>query len=456
MTTLSRTWWGLTLLCAAPLLWSGCQDADDDDDDDDNVGWDEVTVEDVSAVIEGGCTAEGLSSLAGAEPAAVREALVRADQAFKLTEWTDGATHGNPVDALALRTELLAATDFDYSLYVPPGYTADPANPLPLYLDPGHPVDDLESALLEYKADLLDEPVFFVQDNLFNRLYTDLGDDEYSAQVLSNPDFDAVAAYQDHEQIIAEILRQLRQRYHVDPGRIYVGGVSAEGNASWCHGMLSSDQYAAIMPVSAGVAAYHEDLWLSLKNVGVLVVHGTEDELCPVEDADEAVDWLEGWGFDVEYWRYEGEGHGTMFYDDFTDMVDWLVQRERPVTPAHVHHGFKSDRDADVYWIVVQDVTSDPTASFHGSDPVAVVDATWEGSSIVVEASGMGELELRWLDGPTGPATGTAGDSVSVSVNGTDLGSNELAEDPTVAVEDYCRHADITRLWAGRITVGVP
>jgi len=447
-------WWWTPFVCAT-LLFVGCEDAADDDDDD-TVGWDEVTVDDVTAVIEGGCTAEGLDSLSGAEPAAVREALAAADQAFKLSEWIDGTTHGNPVGDLGLRTELLAATAFDYSLYVPPEYTADPADPLPLYLDPGHPVDDLDSALLEYKADLLDEPVFFVQDNLFNRLYTDLGDDEYTAQVLNNPDFDAIAAYQDHEQIIGEIFRQMRQRYHVDPGRIYVGGVSAEGNASWCHGMLSSDQYAAIMPVSAGVAAYHEDLWLSLENVGVLVVHGTEDELCPVEDADDAVDMLEGWGFDVEYWRYEGEGHGTMFWDDFTDMVDWLVQRERPVTPAHVHHGFKSDRDADIYWIAVHDVTSTPTASFHNSDPVAVVDATWEGSAVVVEASGVGALELRWLDGPAGPAAGTAGDTVQVTVNGTDLGAHELVEDPTVAVEDYCRHADVTRLWAGRVTVDVP
>ena len=65
-------------------------------------------------------------------------------------------------------------------------------------------------------------------------------------------------------------------------------------------------------------------------------------------------------------------------------------------------------------------------------------------------------LELRWLDGPAGPAAGTAGDTVQVTVNGTDLGAHELVEDPTVAVEGYCRHADVTRLWAGRVTVDVP
>lgn len=448
--------WHWRVLAALPALLAGCSDPAGDDDEDDP--FDEVTVDDVCEVVEGGCTAEGLAMIAGAEPEAVRAALVEVDQGYKLDEWTAGLTHGNQVGELPLRTELLGEFAFDYSLYVPEGYAADPEDPLPLYLDPGHPADDLESEIMPYMAGLLDEPMVFVQDNMFNRLYTDLGEDDYYDQVVYADEFETVAAYQDHQEIIGEIFRQLRQRFHIDSSRIYVGGVSAEGNASWSHGMLSSDQYAAILPVSAGTAAYHEEVWRNLENVGMLVVHGTEDTLCPVEDVDEAVAMLEGWGFDVEYWREEGEGHGTMFFDEYVEMVDWLLLRERPLQPPRVHRAIKSDRDLDAYWLAAVELTAElnPEATIHVTAPPAVLDATWSGGTIEVEATGVTSFEVRWMEGDPGTAAGAAGDTVSVQVNGADLGNVTLAEDPIVAVESYCQYADIARLWAGRTVVEVP
>jgi predicted esterase len=443
-------------LLATTLIIGACTGDVADDDDTTGPEWDEVTVEDVIAVVEGGCTDGGLASLQGAQPAAVREALVAADLSFKLDAWTPGLSHGNPVGELGLRTDLLDATAFDYSLYVPDEYTADPNQPLPLFLDPGHPADELQSEIMPYKADLLDQPFFFVQDNMFNRLYTELGDEEYYDQVVYADEFELVAAYQDHEQIIAEILRQLRRHYFIDSSRIYTGGVSAEGNAAWSHGMLSTDQYAAILPVSAGTAGFHEDLWRNLETMGMLVVHGTDDDLCPVEDVDEAVEMLQGWGFDVEYWREEGEGHGTMFYGEFADMVDWLLLRQRPLDPSHVRRAIKSDRDTDAYWLAGLDVSADPAALIHVTAPPSRVEGLWQDGVVDIQAAGVGAVEIRWLEGPSGPASGSAGDALGITVNGADLGGFTLDEDPTVAVEDYCRHADISRTWAGKLTVDVP
>ena len=73
-----------------------------------------------------------------------------------------------------------------------------------------------------------------------------------------------------------------------------------------------------------------------------------------------------------------------------------------------------------------------------------------------VEASGVAQVELRWIEGDAGPATGRAADTVAVTVNGTDLGPVTLEEDPLVAVADYCVHGDVTRLWAGRVRVDLP
>ena len=439
----------LILACGLLLcLGQGCESDPDDEQPDD--AW-QATVDDVRAVVEADCSVDALATLDGAEPATVREALVTLDAELKLTEWTAGVTHGHPIEYTAFRTPLLNDFQFDYTLYVPEAYTADPDQALPLFFSPGHPVDDVQDDLtFPYMADLLDEPFLFAQDNTYNRLYTDLGEDGYYEEVYYSPDFDDVAVYQDHQEIVRDVLRQIRRDYVVDSSRMYVGGVSAEGNASWSHGIQSADRFAALLPVSAGTALYDDELWRNLLQVSVLAVHGTDDELCPVEDVDALVEQLEAWGVDVEYWREEGEGHGTMFYGEFADMIDWLLQRQRDLTPDAVHKALMSDRDTDVYWRGAIELAEPParTATMVPPAPVAEIDGNWSDGDLDVQTAGVASFTARWLE--------SAGAAVSLTVDGEDRGEVELVEDPTVAIEDYCRHADVERLWAGRVEVQVP
>lgn len=134
------------LLLAVVILATGTACDPDVDGEEPDDGW-LATVDDVRAVVEADCSPDALAALDGAEPASVRGALVDLDAELKLTEWTTGISHGHPVDVDTFRTPLLNEFDFDYSLYVPESYAADPDQPLPLYLDPGHPVDDLEDDL---------------------------------------------------------------------------------------------------------------------------------------------------------------------------------------------------------------------------------------------------------------------------------------------------------------------
>ncbi len=411
----------------------------------------------VAAALAAGCDAESLDALQGADPAQVRAALVGLDTQAKLADWTPGVSHNHPVD-VAFVTPLLSEFDFDYTLYVPESYTADPDAPMPLYVDPAHPTDPVRDESMPTYAELAPEPMFMVQVNFFNRLYTDLGDDAYYDEVVYNEDFDKVDAYQDNVGAIDAVVAELKRRFHIDPERIYTGGVSAEGNSAWMQGILSSEVYGGILPVSAGTAGYDEDLYRNLENTGILVVHGTEDGLVDVESVDPTVEMLEGWGFDIEYWRMEGEGHGTMFTALFDEMTEWLFARSRPVGPRTVHKGIKSARDVDAYWLAASALSVEVSgdADIYPSAPPAVLAATWEAGAVSVEASGVAQVELRWIEGDAGPATGRAADTVAVTVNGTDLGPVTLEEDPLVAVADYCVHGDVTRLWAGRVRVDLP
>ena len=257
---------------------------------------------------------------------------------------------------------------------------------------------------------------------------------------------------------LAALLEEVASGVRIDPDRITLTGFSMGGLGTWALAAAHPDRFAAINPYSIIPAPFDAQLLRNLSHVGILVVHGTADDITPVEYVPPRVDKLTGWGFDVEYWELEGEGHGTMFSKVFPDGVDWMLQRSRPVLPETVHRGIKSPRAAGAYWLEATAFSAPLPrgAKIYPSPAPAVVDATWSEGVLDIDASGIDRLEVRWMAGPPGPASGAEGDSVSLTVNGAHLGTVTLEQDPTVAVEDYCRYSDISRTWTGRVVVDVP
>jgi len=372
---------------------------------------------------------------------------------LKDLHWPPGLSHGHPID-VSFEVDALAEFQFDYDILIPPGYTGDPHNRFPVYVNPAHPTSDLEDDLtLPWLSSMAEDRFILITVNFMNRLYTELSDEEYDAI------FDEeTAAYHDYFSAVEAALSDVHRNYWTEPSQVYIGGVSAMGASAWFSAILLPDRFAAINPYSIIPAPFDAQLLRNLSHVGILVVHGTADDITPVEYVPPRVDKLTGWGFDVEYWELEGEGHGTMFSKVFPDGVDWMLQRSRPVLPETVHRGIKSPRAAGAYWLEATAFSAPLPrgAKIYPSPAPAVVDATWSEGVLDIDASGIDRLEVRWMAGPPGPASGAEGDSVSLTVNGAHLGTVTLEQDPTVAVEDYCRYSDISRTWTGRVVVDVP
>lgn len=406
----------------------------------------------VTQALEAGCSPDSLEALAEADPAAVRAALVAADAASKVADPVVGMTRDLPIPA-DYRVPAIAAFagDLDYDLWVPEGYADDPDRAWPVWVDPAHPTTDLQDPWsLPWLSELLDDGFLIVTVHFMNRLFVELDDDAYAAAFD-----DQVAAYHDYFGAIDAVLADLRRGYRVDSSQVYVGGVSAVGASAWFHGIAMTDQYAALNPYSIIPAPFDEDLYRNLGNVGVLQVHGTADDITPIESVYPTIDMLQGWGFDVELWVMEGEGHGTMFSTTLPDAAEWLLERRRDLQPASVHKGVQSDRAVDAWWLRATgfEVELSGAAGLYPDPPAAWVEGSWSAGLLELDGEGVDRVEARWLAGALGAASGQAGDVVTVQVGGAELGTWTLEEDPTVALEDYCRRADVSRAWAGRLRV---
>ena len=401
----------------------------------------------VRAAIEAGCTEAHLAAVAGAELEAVREAIRAVDAAEKLRRPSPGLSHGHAIPA-SYEVEMMADLEVDYDLFVPDTYRPEPDGALPLFVNPAHPGDALHDTMtLPWLSRLAGGRFIFVTVNFMNHVHADLTEAEREAAFA-----DETAAYHDYFGAIDGVIADVSRRYYVDRSRVYIGGVSAVGASAWFHGIFASDQYAAINPYSIIPAPFDDALYGNLRHVGILAVHGTADEITPIERVRPTLERITEWGFDIEFWTYEGEGHGTMFSAVFPEALDWMLARRRPVEPAHVHKAIKDPRAAEAYWLRVTGFSAPlpGSARMYPAPAPAVVDAVWQGDRVEIESLGVSALELRWLEGVVEARP------LVVVVNGAELAPIERRPDPTVALSDYCRRADVSRLWAGRVRVDVP
>jgi hypothetical protein len=407
----------------------------------------------VTAAINAGCTMASLQPLAGLNPAAVRQAVRDYDAAAKLGQVTVGHAYLNPITAtLSIPAVQQHAADFTYTVYVPAGYSA--GAPLALWIDPAHPLDPLkDTTKLPYLSKGGQGSFLVVRVNFINVLYTKLAPASYKA--LS---FEGMAFEQDYNNVLDAAIAAVKRRYHVDPQKIFISGISAKGASAWHHGIFSADQYAAIHPISIIPVDFDEQLYLNLSNVGIYVWQGDQDTVTPISKVEPMITKIKSYGLNVFYYVHKGGGHGTGWYPSVY-MPILLKTYSRSVTPERVHKGIKTADNAAAYWLAATKFSvALPASAYKATAPPAVIEARWTGKQVDIEQHvGIREAQIYWLsDSAGGPGRGRAGETLTVLVGGKASGTHPLVEHPTVAVEDYCRHSDTARLWAGRVVVKLP
>ena len=198
----------------------------------------------------------------------------------------------------------------NYLLYLPDGYRNDTLKKWPLLLflhGSGERGDDLEKVKVHGPAKLIEQGKKF-------------------PFIVVSPQ----ARRQDPGWSPADLyalLQDCKQKYQVDPDRLYLTGLSMGGFGTWKLAMEHPEDFAAIVPICGGGDT--ADIW-KLRNTAVWCFHGAKDNNVPLAASQTMINALRVYNPSAKLTVYLEAAHHswTVTYNN-DSLYQWLLSHKK-------------------------------------------------------------------------------------------------------------------------------
>ena len=204
-----------------------------------------------------------------------------------------------------------ANAEMPYTLFVPTGY--DPGTPTPLVVDlHGLNITPLMQILFDGTTDFAEEHGFMVVAPMGYSVAGWWGarDGEPVETADENPATgDPYAVGQLSEIDAMHLLAMIRERYNVDPDRIYLMGHSMGGAGTYHLAAKYNDVWAAAVPLSGAGGIRDEETAMRFQSLPTLIMHGEMDSIVPAATSRRSVMWLQSVGAPHLYLEFPGKDH---------------------------------------------------------------------------------------------------------------------------------------------------
>jgi pimeloyl-ACP methyl ester carboxylesterase len=203
----------------------------------------------------------------------------------------------------------------------------------------------------------------FTGEEYLERWRTRLGED----YLLACPTYPSGAWFTRRaEELVLETIRQVQRRYHIDPDRVFLTGMSNGGIGAWLIGMHHAPLFAGLAPMASGLDDVLMPFLANLRNTPVYIIHGTKDQVMPIDLSRSIARELETLGYPHVYREHQREhpmAGGHYFpREELPDLVAWFTSRRRDPLPTRL----TVVRDASHFqafgWARIE--STDPIAAF--------------------------------------------------------------------------------------------
>ena len=164
-----------------------------------------------------------------------------------------------------------------------------------------------------------------------------LGDD----YLLACPSYPSGAWFTKRaEELVLASIDHVRSRYHIDPDRIFLTGMSNGGIGAWLIGMHHAQVFAGLAPMASGLDNVLMPFLANLRNTPVYVIHGTNDRVMPVELSRAIALELTRLGYSHVYREHDREhpiAGGHYFpREELPELVAWFDHQRRNPLPTRL------------------------------------------------------------------------------------------------------------------------
>jgi hypothetical protein len=142
------------------------------------------------------------------------------------------------------------------------------------------------------------------------------------------------------EDLTMAVLKSVSEDYHVDPDRIFLTGMSNGGIGTWIMGMHHADLFAGMAPMASGIDDVLFPFVENLTHTPVYVIHGTEDQVMPIQLSRDLVQEMTRLGIPHLYrehqWTHPHAGGHFFPRQELPALISWFDQQYRTPVPRQV------------------------------------------------------------------------------------------------------------------------
>ena len=168
------------------------------------------------------------------------------------------------------------------------------------------------------------------------------------------------------EELVLETIRQAGQRYHVDPDRVFLTGMSNGGIGAWLIGMHHAPLFAGLAPMASGLDNVLMPFLANLRSTPVYIIHGAKDQVMPVDLSRSIARELDVLGYPHVYREHQREhpmAGGHYFpREELPDLVAWFNRQRREPLPKSLTVVRDGSHFQVFNWVRLD--STDPIATF--------------------------------------------------------------------------------------------
>ena len=141
-------------------------------------------------------------------------------------------------------------------------------------------------------------------------------------------------------EVVLATLHAVQARYHIDPDRVFLTGMSNGGIGVYLIGSHYAPLFAGLAPMAGGLDDVLLPFLQNLRHTSVYVIHGTQDQVMPVELSRTIVQELTRLGYPFTY-REHDRTHpvaGGHYFprEELPDLVAWFDAHRRGPVPKTI------------------------------------------------------------------------------------------------------------------------